>query len=379
MNIIESVKDKNLFHNYLGESLDSWENWLTALKTMYGLPAETEAERKLIVECTGRDPSLLPESGFQTSLLLVGRRSGKSRIAGLTAAFEAALSGREKLLSPGEIGLVVVVSPTKFQSRIVRRYIRACFAATPILRGEIIDETKESFVLKNGVEIHSLVADYRSVRGFSLLSCIVDEVCFLDMADENKIKSDVELIQALRPGLANTQGRMVCIGSPYSRRGWAYSTWKKSFGNDDSKTLTWVSPSRLMNPTLSEQVVNDALQEDPAAAKAEYLAQWRDDVAAFISRATVESLVVQGRGNLPYSSGIKYAAFCDVSGGRSDNAAISIAHKEGHTVIIDYLEEFKAPNNPYQCVAEMTAIIKSYGLDKAVGDAYAAEFSRIAF
>jgi hypothetical protein len=126
-----------------------------ALRTMYGLPIETDTERELIRQCTGRDPSLLPQDGFQTSLLLVGCRSGKSRIAGLTAAFEAALSGREKLLSPGKIGLVVVVSPTKFQSRIVRKYIRAAFDSTPILKNEIVDEGKDTFTLRNGVEIHS--------------------------------------------------------------------------------------------------------------------------------------------------------------------------------------------------------------------------------
>jgi hypothetical protein len=224
-----------------------------------------------------------------------------------------------------------------------------------------------------------LVSDYRNVRGFSLLNCCVDEVCFLDQQDEEKIKSDVELIQAMRPGLANTQGRMVCIGSPYAQRGWAYSTWKKSFGNDNSKTLVWRSPSRTINPTLPQSVIDDALAEDPAAARSEYLAEWRTDIAAFVSRELVESLVIPNRGNLPPRQGIKYAAFADLSGGRNDSASISIGSKQGHTVVIDYLEEFKSPHDPYGIIARMTAIIRSYGLTKATGDAYSAEFSRQAF
>lgn len=188
MNIIEAVQDENLFRRFLDTqgNLSTWESWLTAMKVLYGLPVKDKTGKKLIRACTGRDPRKLPKEGFSTALFLVGRRSGKSRIAALTAAYEAALSGREKRLAPGEIGIVATVSPTRFQSRIVRKYIRAAFASTPILQGEIVDESKETFTLRNGVEIHSLVADYRSVRGFSLLSVCVDEVCFLHLAEEGK-------------------------------------------------------------------------------------------------------------------------------------------------------------------------------------------------
>ena len=266
MNILECVNDPNLFKPFLGDYLTSWRHWLTALKCLYGLPVH-ESEHELIRQCTGRDPGALPQEGFQSALFLVGRRSGKSRIAALAAAFEAALSNREQLLSRGELGMVAVVSPTRSQSRIVRSYIRGCFDATPILRAEVTSEDRESFTLKNGVEINVLTGDYRHVRGFSLLSTVVDEICYFGLSEEGKIRSDTELVNALKPGLATTAGRMICIGSPYSQKGWAHKTWKRCYGNDKAATLVWNAPSRTMNPTLPQSVVDQALEEDLQAAK----------------------------------------------------------------------------------------------------------------
>ena len=39
--------------------------------------------------------------------------------------------------------------------------------------------------------------------------------------------------------------------------------------------------SRAFNPTLPQSIVDDALKRDPAAARAEWLGEWRDDIAAF--------------------------------------------------------------------------------------------------
>lgn len=377
MNILQAIQDVNLFQPFLGD-LETWQHWLTALRVLHGLPIN-DGEHGLIKACTGRDASKLPVDGFRTALLLIGRRSGKSRIAALIAAFEAALSGREKLLSPGEIGLVAVVSPTRFQSRIVRTYIKAAFETTPILKGEIVDEGKESFTLRNGIEIQTLTGDYRTVRGFSLLCAVVDEICFFGLAEENKVKSDTELVTALRPGLATTGGRLICIGSKYTPRGWAYSTAKRSFANDASKVLVWSIDSRTMNPTLAQSIIDEAMAEDPAAARSEYMNEWRTDIAAFVPRELVENLVVPGRLELPPNPSVTYAAFADVSGGRSDDAALAIAHKEGRVVILDCLRRYKAPHDPYSVIGEMTHTIRAYGLRKATGDAYAAEFTKSAF
>ena len=42
-----------------------------------------------------------------------------------------------------------------------------------------------------------------------------------------------------------------------------------------------------MNPTLPQSVVDDAMRDDPEAARAEYLAEFRSDVATFLDADTI--------------------------------------------------------------------------------------------
>ncbi len=385
MNVLKAINDPNLFRAYVtGEpdgSLASWANWLTFLRVLYGLRVP-KSQHKVVRQFTGRDPSRLSKEGYLEALLLCGRRSGKSKTIALVGAAEAVLSGREQGLARGEIGMVAILSPTRFQSRIIHSYLKGVFDSTPLLQNEVTEEKREGFTLKNGIEVSIITGDPRSCRGFSLIACIVDEIAHFGLSEESKVRSDTELIRALRPSLASTGGRLLCVGTPYAAKGYAYRTWKRAYGNDESDVLCWNAPSLLMNPTLSRKVVQSALDDDPIAARCEYCVEpgvFREDVDAFVSRAVVEGLVVRNRKELAPRSGVRYAAFADVSGGRHDDAALAIAHHENRTVILDCLERYKSPHNPYEVVAKMCATLRRYGCDRATGDAYAAEWTRSAF
>jgi hypothetical protein len=137
-----------------------------------------------------------------------------------------------------------------------------------------------------------------------------------------------------------------------------------------------------MNTKLSPKVVERAIADDAIAAHVEYCGGtglFREDVAAFIDPATVEALVVKGRDCLPPRPGTQYAAFADVSGGKSDDAALAIAHREGPIVVLDVLERYPAPHNPLEIVSQMAETLRRYGLDEASGDRYAAEWTRMTF
>ncbi len=376
MNILEAIADENLLGPFFDDP-DTWAAWHAAMRVVYGLDIPA-ADHELIRECTGRDATRLPRDGFDTVLLLTGRRSGKSRIAATIATYEAVLSGRESKLSKGETGVVPIVSPTKSQSRVVKDYMRGIFEA-PILAAEVSKETREGFELKNGTRIECLAGDFRTVRNFTCLAVVVDEAAFLGYADESKIRSDTELIRALKPSLATCGGRLIAISIPYAMKGWCYSTWKKHFGNDTSKTLVWNCPSRTMNPTLSQSIVDDALAEDPDGARAEYLGQFRDDIATFVPRDIVESAVVKGRTELLPDRNRRYAGFVDISGGRSDDAALAIAHKEGEKVILDYLRRWRPPFSPDRACAEMVEDVTRYEITRVIGDNYSAEFVKQSF
>lgn len=377
MNILQAIKDPNLFRPFLGDDLESWSPWLSALRVLYGLSLKDSC-RSLVRRCTGRKCRPLPDDGFSTALLLTGRRSGKSRIAAIVAAYEAALAGHETRLAKGERGVVAVCAPTKQQARIVKDYVRAIFDA-PLLHAEVVAETKQGFELRNGIRIEILAGDYRTIRGFTLVAAVVDEVAFFGYDAEAKVKSDTELVRAIKPSLATVGGKLVAISSPYARRGWSYTTYQKNFGNDAGKILVWNCDSRTMNSTLPQSVVDEAIAEDMQAAKSEYLGEFRDDVALFLPREVIERLVVADRTDLLPSSDENYFAFADLSGGRADDAALAIAHKEDRTVVVDLAKRYRPPFNPYAVVALMAEEIKRFGLSRVTGDNYAAEFVAQAF
>jgi hypothetical protein len=134
-----------------------------------------------------------------------------------------------------------------------------------------------------------------------------------------------------------------------------------------------------MNPTLLQSEVDDAMAEDPAAARSEWLGEFRDDVAAFINRELVEDLVVKGRTLRPPAEGVRYVCFCDPSGGRNDSMTCCVAHKEGRVVVVDLLLEFRPPFDPHDVVNRIAREVRSYGVERVVGDNYAADFVARAF
>jgi hypothetical protein len=381
MNILQAIYDPQLFRPFLADrkgKLTTWEPWISVLRAVYGRLPIPQVQRPMLRQCTKRLTKKLPPEGFDTALFLTGRRSGKSRMAAVIAAFEASLAGHEKKLSRGERGYIPICAPTKRQSRIVKDYVRAIFD-TDLLRGEVVDETKEGFDLQNGNRIEILAGDWRTIRGYTLLAAIVDEAAFFGLDDESKIKSDTELIRALKPALATVGGRLIAITSPYARKGWCWKTYQKHFGKNDAKTLVVNCPSRMLNPTLPQKVVDDALEEDMAAAKSEYLGEWRDDVGEYLPRSVIEDLVVDDRTELLPNERIGYTAFCDVSGGRGDDAALAIAHKEKRTVVVDYLKRYRPPFNPHEAVQDMVKELRRYRVRRITGDNYAADFVSRAF
>src|SRR5262249_22787831 len=149
----------------------------------------------------------------------------------------------------------------------------------PLLAGEVVHETRAGFELRSGTRIEILAGHFRTVRGYTLLAAIVEEVAFFGLDEESKVRSDTELIRAIQPGLATFGGRLIAITSPYAKKGWTYGQWQRHFGSDGARVLVWKCPSRVMNPTLPQSVVDEALAEDVQAARSEWLGEFREDVA----------------------------------------------------------------------------------------------------
>ena len=351
----------------------SWDAWRTLLIAIMGEELD-EQERELFRKLTSRE--FEPRKRVEEFWAIVGRRGGKSRAMAVLAVYLAALV--DHTLSPGETGVVLCIAPDQKQAGIVLSYAEAAFEQSPILRQLIASRTSDSLTLTNHITIEVRASNFRRLRGPTYIAVICDEAAFYH--NEESANPDSEILNAVRPGLSTTGGPLIVASSPYARRGELWAAHKKHYGpQGDALILIAQGASRTFNPSLKQSVVDRAVERDPAAASAEYLAQFRSDIEAFLSRESVEVCVTRGvreRAPLPNT---RYVSFVDPSGGSADSFTLAVAHMESGRAVLDCLRETKPPFSPESVVTEFSTALRSYRVTRVRGDRYGGEFPRELF
>jgi hypothetical protein len=242
-----------------------------------------------------------------------------------------------------------------------------------LLQPLVTRETEDGLELSNGVEIVVGTNSYRAVRGRTVICAIFDETAF--WRDESSSTPDFETYAAILPGLITMPGAtLVGISSPYRRSGLLFDRWRRYYGIADDDVLVVRGPSTTFNPTLPRSVIDQALERDPEAAAAEWLAEWRSDLADYVAREVVEAAVLPGRHELPPIAGASYVAFVDPSGGSSDSMTLAIAHREGERGVLDAIREVKPPFSPEAVVKEFADLLKTYVIQVVRGDRYGGQW-----
>jgi hypothetical protein len=368
MNIIQCLRDKNLLGAFINDET-TFAAWFCFLRAFFGLEPEPE-DLELFRQCTGR--STWPETAASEAWLPIGVRGGKSFVIAILAVFFAFF--KKHSLSKGEVGYILIVAPTRKQAGIIKNYVSGFLYDHPLLKGHVVRETSEEIELDNRIGISTLASDFRSLRGFTAVACIVDEIAYMNLEGT---KPDVEVVRALRTRLVSTGGPLLCIGSPYAKKGELYKVYRKHFGLDGSEILVWQAPSKVMNPTLSERAIETARKEDPEAAKADYDAEFRSDIETFVNREVVEAVVATGRFELPPISEVSYRAFIDPAGGSGqDSMTLAIGHDEGGLGVLDAVREVKPPFSPESVVVDFAQLLKRYHVRTVTGDRFGGEWPR---
>lgn len=353
----------------------SWGLWRTILKAVEGLPI-TGKDRAAFHAVAGDRKS--PTRRVKEAWIIGGRRGGKDSVVS-AAAVVLALADHSRHLRPGELGTVLCVANTQRQAGIVFRYIRGLLTSSPTLRALIVRETADTIELSNSTEITVAPPNFRSVRGKTVIAAILDECAFY--ADEESAASDVELYAAILPAMATIPDAILFgISSPHGRTGLLHQKFVESYGKDDPDVLVVKAPSRMLNPTLDQKLVDDALARDPERAASEYLAEFRSDVGDFLGRDLLDAATDRGVVVRPPAGGIEYVAACDPSGGRGDSFCVAITHAEPDgVVVLDAATERRAPFDPSSVVAEASDLLRQYGVSTVRGDRYSAQWVAEAF
>jgi hypothetical protein len=379
LSLLDAIADDALFAPWFSKDPAGWTAWFAFLKALFGLSMSSEQTR-IFRECTGRTE--LPINSAREAFLICGRRSGKSFILALIAVWLACFHSYREYLAPGERGTIFIVASDRKQARVILRYITALLTGVPALSRLVIRTWQEGFDLSTSISIEVGTASHRSLRGYAIVACLMDEAAFM-MADEDAASTDAEIITAVKPGMAQFPNAMLLVASsPYAKRGALYDAHREHFGKNGDSVLVWQAATRTMNPIIAQALIDEAMAKDPASAAAEWLGQFRNDIESFISREAVEACISEGIRERSPEPGVSYSAFIDPAGGSGkDSFTLAIAHKDKKTSmgVLDCIREVKPPFSPEQVAQDFAATIKAYGLLKAISDKFAGAFPVEAF
>jgi len=377
--ILELCHDKTVFGPWFKkrffQSTNTWTPWFSFMKILFGLEPLLEQDVELYRQCTGRNDT---PSGFTEAWLCCGRRGGKSFVLSVIAVYLAAFKNWQPYLQRGERATIAILAKDRAQCQTIFRYIVELIQGVPMLAPLIQRQTNELIELTNGVNIEISTASFRTIRGRTICAALLDEVAF--WSDEGS-NPDAAVLSAIRPAMGTIPGAMLlCASSPYSRRGALYDAHRRYFGKDGSDVLIWQAGTRVMNPSFKQSIIDDAMEKDPADANAEYMALFRSDLESYVDRDVVMSLVASGSLELPPVAGMEYYGFVDPAGGSgSDSMAMAVAHKLGDLIVLDCVREVRPGFSPQEVVKEFSAVFKSYGISRIVGDAWGGGFVREPF
>lgn len=367
MNVVEAMDDPGLFGSWFQGT--SWNGWRAILRAAYALPMTSEEETffRIVAE---RDP---PKKRVRELWIVAGRRGGKDSIASLIVAHAASLFEDEGRLRPGERALCMALACDRDQARIVLNYARSYFEEITPLAGMVTRETANGFELENRVDIAISTNNFRSVRGRPVLCAVLDECAFY--RDETSANPDEETYRAIRPGMATLPDAMLIgISSPYRRAGLLYKKYRDHFGQDGD-ILVIKAPSMLLNPTLDKAIIDQAMEEDPAAASAEWMAEFRSDVEAFLTQEAVKAAVERGCFELAFDPKHRFVGFIDAAGGSgADSMSMAIAHSEQRLAVLDVVREVKPPFSPQAVVKQFAETFAAYRITKAKADKWGSAF-----
>lgn len=374
LTLLDAIADPKLFKPFFRHPA-SWIAWRAFIAAAFGLPMSGE-ELAIYRACTGRKDA--PTQQMRECVLVAGRRSGKSRNLALIAVWLSCFHDYRQYLDEGELGVVQVLAADKEQARVILRYVKGFIKKVPMLARMIERDTNVGLELSNSISIEITTSSYRAVRGRTVVAALCDEIAFWQSDDS--ANPDAEVVNAIKPGMATIPTSMLLLASsPYARRGVLYNMHRQYHGKDDPRVLSWQAATDVMNPEIDPAFLAQAYEDDAVSASAEYGAQFRSDVEAFIAREAVDAVTSDER-ERPYLPDFKYFAFADAAGGSgSDSFTLAIGHVERGTSVLDVIREAKPPFSPKTIVEQYSALLKSYAISKVQGDRYAGDWPREQF
>jgi len=171
---------------------------------------------------------------------------------------------------------VLILAPSQRQSSLLFWNIKEMVAENPFIKSFVTRETMTQIHFDNGSEIHCLPAGSKRVseriRGFSPNLIIMDEAAFIPD----------EVLDAIEPSLAHTQGDIVYTSTPYGKRGFFWEAFKPDSGFDIYHVKSEECP-HITKEFLKDK--KDKLNEN--VYKQEYEGGFTEESDVFLTRSLI--------------------------------------------------------------------------------------------
>jgi hypothetical protein len=217
---------------------------------------------------------------FHEMVLVLGRRGTKSTLASCISNYELYKLVKRGNPSahfgfPSNTEIVILnVAPTDEQAGQVFNMIQTQALGCPYLRNRCLHNTKTYFDIqadsdkeiygKPRATLMSLAGGCSSnaLRGRNAIVVIMDEMAFF-IDKENSRFSGGEVYKALTPSMTafGSEGKVLCLSSPYGKFGRFYDRYQESFDEPDY-TLMFRMYTAMANPTVPSEILRAAYRRD---------------------------------------------------------------------------------------------------------------------
>lgn len=282
---------------------------------------------------------------YAIAVWALGRRSGKTLMASVTASYAACMLADEykKHLRPGERFYIVSVANTIDQAKIALQGVKDLINGSPILKPLIERETTDTLELSNGAVFKALPASSRSGRGMACPLLIFDEIAHA-VDTEGGNAAGGSLYQALSPSVAQfgSLGKILLLSSPWIQQGIFWETFKQASSGNFSHMQVVNLPTWEVNPMISQGWLEQEKARDPQLFDVEYGANFSQSLSSFIDPGLVDRAVNSDRGPLPPIDNFKYRYYLslDPAKGNRDAYTACIVHFDDDRLVVDRFHQF---------------------------------------
>lgn len=321
--------------------------------------------------CNINDWRDVPRHGFKTTVIVAGRRGGKSQVVSAIAG--TMLRKLLSIYSPQEYyGLIEgsgidftflgtdEKSSTRLYEKLKADINRAAFF-TPYLRSEpgagemkfVAEADRDKRDIEPSIKVAAYVCTTQSVRGPSSYFLGLDE--FAHFRSSKDANSD-DIYEAAKPSSGffpskedpeRADSKILVISSPLGKIGKFYELHKQALDEGkDSKILTVRLSTVEMNPKFPAEELREAYKADSVKFEMEHAACFSDGAGSYVPPEKFNILIDRNRHNLTgfrtTSVGRKFFWGLDY-GTKKDATALAIGHLEiiehkGIGLVYDYIE-----------------------------------------